>query len=101
MIKIAKFQHTAHLLSQDELDIIEKASPNRQFWLPIEWSLTLLKKTYNRRQIDEHHYSVVVNVRAKIEQEATVFFNQNLALSLIRSHFQTFSCLSAKFVENY
>ncbi|PAV61667.1 hypothetical protein WR25_00684 [Diploscapter pachys] len=53
--------HTAHLLSQDELDIIEKAPPNRQFWLPIEWSLTLLKKTYNRRQIDEHHYSVVVN----------------------------------------
>ena len=47
----------------DEVKRITKMTPNSHFWLPIEWSMLLLKKAKVRGQIDESGCGAIANVR--------------------------------------
>ncbi|CAJ0577169.1 unnamed protein product, partial [Mesorhabditis spiculigera] len=51
---------TPHLLTDEELKMILKEDPNLRCWMPFEWLFIIIKKAYEREQIDTEHHNLMV-----------------------------------------
>ncbi|CAJ0954686.1 unnamed protein product, partial [Mesorhabditis belari] len=54
-------QHLAqNLATTEELRMIAQEEPTLRYWMPIEWILLLMKAGFNRKQIAEDHYKMLI-----------------------------------------
>ncbi|EYC37475.1 hypothetical protein Y032_0787g2345 [Ancylostoma ceylanicum] len=58
------------LMTEAEKARIENEDIKRAYWMPIEWSMQLLKRCYSRGQIDEHHFAILCQTITKYREMA-------------------------------
>uniref|UniRef100_A0A1I7WTP6 Bestrophin homolog n=1 Tax=Heterorhabditis bacteriophora TaxID=37862 RepID=A0A1I7WTP6_HETBA len=44
-------------MTESEKNKIEKSGEKRRQWIPVEWAVQMLRKAYEKKQIDESHYA--------------------------------------------